>query len=279
MDLSIIIVNYKSQAKLRRCLESIATADLAGLHYEIIVIDNASGDDLRDLPERWPNLRLIVSPKNLGMGGGNNLGIAAATGEFILILNPDTLIQGRAIPMLLDYLKADPAVGLVGPKLLNPDGSLQLSCSRFPHFFTPLLRRTFLGDYFRKSRDRFMMTDFDHNSRRPVDWLMGSCLMFRKEQHRPDGSVFAPRFDERYFMYFEDTDLARQVWAAGLKVMYDPEAVVIHDHERESARHPWYIALFRDKMTWIHIGSWFKYFIKWGFPPERPANKRDGSDI
>jgi GT2 family glycosyltransferase len=161
-------------------------------------------------------------------------------------------------------LRAHPEAGLIGPKLLNSDGSLQLSCSRFPHFFTPVLRRTFLGDYFRASRDRFMMTDFDHNSLRAVDWLMGSCLMFRKSQVLADGTVFAPRFDERYFMYFEDIDLARQVWTAGRQVIYDPSATVIHDHVRESAKHPWYIALFSDKITWVHISSWFKYFIKWG---------------
>ena len=264
MDLSIIIVNYKSRLKLINCLESIYRADKAGLDYEIIVVDNASGDDLSGIKNRWPEISLISSPVNLGMGGGNNLGLAEAKAPYVFILNPDTAVHGNAPAALLDYLKNHPDVGLVGPKLLYPDGSLQLSCSRFPSFFMPILRRTFLGRYFKAARDSFTMNDFDHSFIRPVDWLMGSSLMFRKEIALPAGKIFKPRFDERYFMYFEDIDLAREFWTRGLKVVYNPEAVVIHDHQRQSAKHPWYLAIFVDKLAWRHIDSWLKYFAKWG---------------
>jgi len=262
MDLSIIIVNYKSRTKLINCLASLSQADFGGLSQEIIVVDNNSGDELGDLSA--PLIKLIQSPKNRGMGGGNNLGLEAASGEYIFILNPDTVITGRAIPILLDYLRMHPETGLIGPKLLNSDGSLQYSCSRFPSFFIPVLRRTFLGDYFKAIRDGFMMTTANHNQVQDVDWLMGSALMFKKKIALPGGGVFQPRFDERYFMYFEDIDLARQMVARGLKVVYNPEAFIIHDHQRESAKHPWYIALFKDKITWVHIASWLKYFMKWG---------------
>ena len=152
---------------------------------------------------------------------------------------------------------------MVGPKLLYPDGLLQSSCSRFPVFFMPILRRTFLGNYFKKIRDSFTMDDFDHNSIKEVDWLMGSCLLFRKEIILDSGKVFKPYFDERYFMYFEDIDLCRQIWANGFKVVYNPEAIFVHDHMRQSAKHPWYLAIFLDRLTWDHIGSWLKYFLKW----------------
>lgn len=264
MDLSLIILNYDSKAKLINCLESIRVADFSDLSYEIIVVDNHSHDDLSNLNQIYPTIKIINSPKNLGMGGGNNIGLAVSSGEFILILNPDTIIAKQTVRILLDYLRSNPEVGLVGPKISYPDGSLQTSCSRFPNFFIPILRRTFLGEYFKNVRDRFTMTDFDHQSIRSVDWLMGSCLMFKKKNILPSGEIFAPRFDERYFMYFEDTDLARQIWTKGLKVVYNPEATIIHDHGRLSAKYPWYIAIFLDKMTWIHIGSWLKYFIKWG---------------
>jgi GT2 family glycosyltransferase len=267
MDLSIIIVNYKSRAKLANCLESIAATEAGALSYEIIIVDNASGDNLEDIKVRWPKAKFIASFKNLGMGGGNNLGIEAARASVVLILNPDTLIRADALTVLFNYLKNNPAVGLVGPKLLNSDGSLQFSCSRFPRFFMPFLRRTSLGRCFKKESARFIMDDFDHNSVAPVDWLMGSCLMFRKEINLPDGRIFRPRFDERYFMYFEDTDLARQFWYNGLQVVYNPAAVVIHDHQRQSARYPWYLALFVDKLARWHISSWLKYFAKWGFKP------------
>jgi len=262
MDLSIIIVNYNNREKLINCLNSLQL--IVSLNYEIIVVDNASGDDLKDLAGKFPKIKLIMSPRNLGMGGGNNLGIAAAQGEYILILNPDTIIKDQAINILWRYLSNNLSVGLVGPKLLYPDNSLQSSCARFPTFFMPILRRTFLGNYFAGLRDSFTMNDFDHNSIKSVDWLMGSCLMFKKQLTLPAGQIFKPQFDERYFMYFEDIDLCRQLWTKGFRVVYNPEAVVIHDHQRDSAKNPWYIALFRDKITWIHIGSWFKYFIKWG---------------
>ena len=233
MDLSIVIVNYKSKHKLDACLKSIKSSDLGGYSYEIIVVENNSGDNLDYLKDLYPDLKLIVSPKNLGMGGGNNLGIKEAKGDYILIL--------------------------------NPDGSLQFSCSRFPSFFIPVLRRTFLGDYFKYIRERFTMSEINHNEIQPVDWLMGSCIMFKKRLLLADGHEYYPRFDERYFMYFEDTDLCKTIINNGYQVIYNPQAIVIHDHARESAKNPWYIALFKDKITWIHISSWLKYFLKWGF--------------
>lgn len=255
MDLSIIIVNYKSKVKTTRCLEAIFKSDFKGLKYEVIVVDNASGDNLDDLAQKHAELKLLYSSRNLGMGGGNNLGLKEAKGRLILILNPDTVVHPNAIRTLFDYLDSHPDVYIVGPKLLNPDGTLQPSCSRFPKVYTPVLRRTFLGDFFSSSRDKFMMTDFDHEEIREVDWLMGSCLLIRSDGWEG--------FDERFFMYFEDIDVCRRAWRFKKKVVYDPQAIVVHDHARESARHPWYIATFTDKMTQEHIKSWVKYFWKW----------------
>ncbi len=266
MDLSIIIVSYKDKDKLDNCLNSIQTAFWGDLKYEVIIVNNYPQEDLGSLKEKFVdiNIRLFTSSKNLGMGKGNNLGIKQSQGKFILILNPDTILKGRSIFDLLTYLKDNSQVGLIGPKLLYPDQSLQLSCARFPRFFTPLLRRTFLGRYFSKQNSNFMMADFDHQQIREVDWLMGSCLLFRKSYSLENNQVFSPCFDERYFMYFEDIDLARQFWTHNLSVVYNPKALVIHDHQRQSARYPWYVALFVDLMAWHHIISWFKYFIKWG---------------
>lgn len=262
MDLSIIIVNYKSKEKLENCLQSIYTSDLSFINYEVIVIENDSGDDLGDLKNKY-NFELIISERNLGMGEGNNLGIKKAKAKYVLVLNPDTVINAKAIKILFSRLSSEDDIGLIGPKLVYPDGSLQYSCSRFPSFFMPILRRTFLGDYFKKSRDAFMMHDFDHQHSSEVDWLMGSCLMFKKSWINEDGNLYQALFDKRYFMYFEDIDLCREIKRNGKQVIYEPSAVIIHDHARESAKHPWYIALFKDKITWIHISSWFKYFLKW----------------
>ncbi|HZJ41617.1 MAG TPA: glycosyltransferase family 2 protein [Patescibacteria group bacterium] len=265
MDLSIIIVNYKSKNKLKACLDSIKQDDLSDLKYEIILVENNSGDDLSDILPLDSDVKLILSKRNVGMGKGNNLGIKAASGEYLLVLNPDTILKRPTIKILLSYIKEHQGVGIVGPKLFYPDGSLQLSCAKFPSFFVPILRRTFLGEYFKETRDRFTMSEFDHNSIKEVDWLMGSCLLFKREIELEDGKKFHLLFDERYFMYFEDIDLAREFKKKGLKRVYLPEAVVIHNHSRDSAKHAWYIAVFKDKLTWVHIISWFKYFIKWGF--------------
>jgi GT2 family glycosyltransferase len=265
MELSFIIVNYRSRQKAEVCIDSIIKSAEGRLDYEIILVENASGEDLSALAARSPRIKLIVSEENRGMGGGNNIGLAAAAGEYAFILNPDTIIQGDAPVVLLDYLKSHPEAGIVGPKLLNTDGSLQYSCARFPGFFMPILRRTFLGKYFSRIRDRFQMLDFDHDSPRRVGWLMGSALMFRRKYILPAGECFQPRFDERYFMYFEDVDICRSSWKKGLAVVYLPEAVLIHDHARASARHPWYVAFFRDRLTRTHVCSWLKYTVKWGF--------------
>jgi len=263
MDLSIIIVNYKNKDKLLTCLTSIDQVKISKFNYEIILVENNSGEDLQSFIETDKNIKVIVSSKNLGMGGGNNLGIAAAKGEYILILNPDTFIKPGAVETLLDYLKNNSMVGVVGPKLLNSDGSLQSSCLRFPKFYTPILRRTFLGKYFSTKRDKFQMKDFDHRSISRVDWLMGSALLFKKEIKLKDGSTWSPRFDERYFMYFEDTDLCKTALSKGLDVVYNPEAILIHDHARQSARYPWYQAIFCDSLARYHVLSWLKYFWKW----------------
>lgn len=264
MDLSIIIVNYKSRKKIENCLASIYQSDLSLLKYEVIVVENASGDNLLDLQEKY-NFNLIISNINLGMGEGNNLGIKQSRADHILILNPDTIINAEAIKILFNRLKNEDDIGLIGPKLIYSDGKLQYSCARFPSFFVPILRRTFLGDYFKKVRDSFMMTDFDHKKSMQVDWLMGSCLMFKKSWPLSAETNYQVLFDKRYFMYFEDIDLCREIKKHGKKVIYEPQAVIIHDHARESAKNPWYYALLKDKITWVHIFSWFKYFKKWGF--------------
>lgn len=264
MDLSIIIVNYKNRTKLETCLDSIFKADNSGLDFEIILVENNSGEDLSSLLKLSDKIRYINSEKNLGMGGGNNLGIAAAKGEYVFVLNPDTIVKDNAIITLLNYLKNNPGVGIVGPKLLNPDGTLQYSCSRFPKVYMPILRRTFLGDFFAAKRESFQMKEFDHNSIKEVDWLMGSALMFKRQLVLNNGKIWETRFDELYFMYFEDIDLCRSVWEKGFKVIYNPEAILIHDHARQSAKYPWYQAIFLDRLAQRHIASWVKYFFKWG---------------
>lgn len=255
MDLSIIIVNYNSALKTLSLLESIFNADMTSINYEIIVVDNNSQENIASaLKQKYSEIIFISSFKNKGMGGGNNIGIDRARGDYYLILNPDTLVEKYTIKNLFSYIKENNKVAVVGPKLLNPDRTLQYSCARFPKFYTPIIRRTFLTKFLKKHINWFLMKDFDHGEIKEVDWLMGSCLMIRKSS--------TLKFDERYFMYFEDIDLCRAAWHNNFKVIYNPKAVLIHDHQRESAQGAWYLAFF-NKITREHIKSWLKYFYKW----------------
>jgi len=255
MDISIIIVNYKSKGKLVACLDSIERANFANLSYETIVVENNSGDDLSDLG--YSNLKIVVSPDNLGMGGGNNLGLKNSSGEFILISNPDIIFESDTILNLYEYFKADSSIGLIGPKLVNPDGSLQYSCVRFPKFYIPLLRRTAIGELFPARIDHYLMKQTDHDQIQVVDWLLGACFMVRRSE------IKEKLFDERYFMYFEDVDLCRQIKSRGQKVIYYPVVKVVHNHARQSAGLPWYQALFKDRIAREHLKSAFRYFNKW----------------
>lgn len=245
--ISAIIVNYKSAAKTAKCLQSFWSA--IGSHRgEAIIVDNCSGDNLDHLAS--DNVKIIYSQKNLGMGGGNNLGVHNAVGDYVLILNPDIILTPNSVVIMLEDFNS--GVGVMGPKLLNPDGSLQLSSFRFPKVFDPILRRTFLGKYFTKWRDNFSMSA---NHLITVDWLMGSCWLIARERYLG--------FDERFFMYFEDIDYCRLCQKNGLAVIYNPRAIAHHEHARESARYPWYLAPFLDRMARIHIISGIKYFRKW----------------
>ncbi len=261
MDISIIIVNYKSKGLTLACLRSIKEAAWSSLSHEVIVVDNNSNDYLGEiLAWQHPEVHFIAAPKNLGMGGGNNLGLAKAKGKYVVVMNPDTIAMPNVFRRLYDYMEANPKVGVVGPKQFNPDKTVQDSCYRWHSLLTPLYRRTFLGAWFgSKDLARFLMTDFDKTTIKDVDWLLGSFLFMRVSALRQVGF-----FDERFFMYFEDTDLCRRFWQKGFKVVYNPEAQIIHNHSRESAKTAWY-KFFTSRTTRTHVISWFKYLLKWKF--------------
>lgn len=266
MDLSIIILNYKSKGDALNCIKSIKESDLGVLKYEIIVVDNGSEDVIGDiLSWQYPEIIFIDNKANIGMGAGNNVGLRRATGRYLVIMNPDTLVFENSFQKLFEYLEKNRSAGVVGPKQLNPDKSVQNSCYRWPGVLTPFYRRTLLkkSRLARKELDRYLMADFDHNHEREVDWLLGSFLFCRRTALQAVGF-----FDERYFLYFEDTDLCREFREKKWEVIYYPKVSIIHNHRRQSAQIAWYKFL-TNKATRCHIISWIKYLKKWGFkrPP------------
>ncbi|MFH0779299.1 MAG: glycosyltransferase family 2 protein [Parcubacteria group bacterium] len=259
MELSIIILNYKSRGLVKNCLKSVLESEIDFPH-EIIVVDNNSDDGVENLlKENFPQVKLFKMEKNVGMGAGNNIGIKNASGRHILILNPDIFLFADTIKKIYHYVKDRSDVGLVGPRLLNPDRTLQHTCYAFHKFWTPLFRRTPLGrfSFAENELNRFLMTDWDHNTNRPVDWIQGSCVLIPKKVLDEVGL-----FDERFFMYFEDTDLCRRIINAGYKNIYLADSEAIHFHGRQSAEGGYFKFLF-NKLTRIHIISWIKYMVKW----------------
>jgi len=265
VDISIVILNYKSKGLTLNCIKSIKEADWTGLKYEIIVVDNNSEDYLREiLAWQYPEIKFIQNQKNLGMGAGNNVGIKHAQGKYIAIMNPDTLAFKDTFKILYDFMEANPEVGVVGPKQFNPDKTIQDSCFRWYNVLTPLYRRTPLGNFnfAKKDLDRFLMKDYNKDSDREVDWLLGSFLFCRAGALDQVGL-----FDQRFFLYFEDTDLCRRLWQKNWKVVYNPRAKIIHNHLRQSAQEPWY-KFFTSQVYRTHIISWLEYLRKWGIKNE-----------
>ncbi len=260
MDISIIIVNYKSKGLTLNCVKSIEEADFGALEHEVIVVDNASGDRLEEIL-RWqhPNVIFIQSEVNKGMGGGNNIGLRRARGKYLVVMNPDTIAFRDTFLRLHAFMEENPAIGIAGPKQFNPDQTVQDSAYRWHSLMMPVYRRTFLGrlPFGRKAVASFLMRDEGKELPRDVDWLLGSCLFMRARALKDVGF-----FDERFFLYFEDTDLCRRFWEKGWRVSYYPSAHIIHNHNRASAHNPWY-AFFLNSASRRHIGSWLRYLLKW----------------
>ncbi len=255
MKLAIVIVHYNTSGDLDRCLESLATYGPTCEH-QVVIVDNASQDaGLTAVQQRFPDHRWIFNTENSGYSRGVNLGLASVDADYYLILNPDIVVQPGAVDRLLGFADASPKAGIVGPQLLNDDGSLQESCRRFYTFGTLLLRRTFLGKLFPNSRtvDRHLMRDFDHQSPRAVDWVLGGCILVRREAIQRTGPM-----DERFFLYFEDVDWCYRMWQAGWEVLYSPDARFQHRHRRDSAKG----ALSRS--FWLHLASLISFYEKWG---------------
>ena len=243
VDLSVVIVSWNVCDLLRRCLASVLGAsqpaddDLAPMSdsepsIEIIVVDNASTDGSPEMVRaEFPQVRLIANPDNRGFTAGNNQGLVESTGRFLLLLNPDTEIVGAALSTMMAYMDAHPEVGALGPRLCYPDGSLQPSRRRFPTLATALVESTVVQEWWRDNPllRRYYMADTSDEAIQPVDWVVGACLLVRREVYDQVGGL-----DEGFFMYSEEMDWCKRIKNAGWKVVYLPTARVIH-HEGKSS--------------------------------------------
>jgi GT2 family glycosyltransferase len=226
MDLSHILVNYRLREPLLEVLASLPDA-ASGLHSETVVIDNSPGDGTAEaLAAKFPATRIITNAENVGYARAVNQGLRGTTGEFVLVMNPDCEVPPGAIRTLVDHLRSHPRAGIAGPRILNPDGTLEYSARAFPDPFTFLFNRySLLTRLFPQNpwSRRYLMTDWDHASVREVDWLSGACMVVRRAAIDEVGPM-----DEAFFMFNEDVDWCRRMKRAGWAVVYVPEATVVH---------------------------------------------------
>jgi N-acetylglucosaminyl-diphospho-decaprenol L-rhamnosyltransferase len=247
LNVSVIIVTYNSRRVVGQCLASLQQ-HLDGDAYEVIVVDNASPDGTADfVASSHPRTKLVRRPSNDGLSAAINDGVAASHGRFVMQLNPDVRVEGDVMAPLARYLDEHADVGVVAPKLLNDDGSLQLSCRAFPGYATALFNRYSVltqvlpGNRF--SRD-YLMSDFDHAERRDVDWVSGAALMFPRTVFDLVGG-----WDAGYFMFNEDVDFCHRVHDAGLRVVYEPAIAVYHSIGASKSASPRLI-IERHKSMW-----------------------------
>jgi N-acetylglucosaminyl-diphospho-decaprenol L-rhamnosyltransferase len=229
VDLTVVVISWNVRDLLRRCLQSI---DLKDGTVEVIVVDNASTDGSTTMVrDEFPGVRLVANQENRGFTAANNQGLELGTGRHLLLLNPDTEVVGDALSGMVGYMDAHPHVGALGPRLCFPDGRLQSSRRRFPTFWTALVESTVIQEWWRDNRilRRYYMQDTPDDVIQAVDWVVGACLLVRRETYRQVGGL-----DEGFFMYSEEMDWCRRIKMAGWQVVYLPTATVLH-HEGKSS--------------------------------------------
>jgi GT2 family glycosyltransferase len=253
MNVSIIVVNYNTRDSLKRCLRSI-DAFVPARDFEVIVVDNASNDGSSLMLKRlFPRIRLVENTTNEGFSRAVNRGIANSSGDLFLFLNPDVILTPGCVDALAEFLDKHPDAGICGPKLLNPDGSVQLSCRSFPTPFNVFFgRKSIWNKLFPQNRISrgFLLADLDYDEIQEVDWLAGACMMAKKNVVDSVGL-----FDERYFLFVEDTDFCYRVRKIGFKVYFVPQAVATH--ERGASMRYFFVL-----STYNHNLSMYRYFLK-----------------
>ena len=222
--LSIIIVSFNAAADLGRCLESLHAAP-PRVPHEIVIVDNASTDASVATARRWPGDRVIVNEKNAGFAAANNIGIRASTGEYLLLLNSDTLVPAGAIDRLLALLEQRPDAAVIGPRLVDGVGRAELSFGRTLGPFNELRQKL-------RSRRPALVESLTRRPHAP-DWVSGACLLVRRSDAEAVGLI-----DERFFMYCEDVDFCVAMRARGRAVLFTPDVEIVHLRGRSALSAP-----------------------------------------
>jgi GT2 family glycosyltransferase len=260
MQLSIVIINYNTYQLTCNCILSIKEK-LQGLRYEIILVDNASTEcDPQSFKEKFPDINLIVSTVNTGFTGGNNMGIAQAKGDYLLLLNSDTELINNAPKICYDYMQSHPEVGMTTAQLLYPDGRVQYNCRRFRTITWELLEVIPVYKLLSKKRREQLMLHhyFDHQSFANCDWVWGAFMMFPR---RIISELKCQKLSDDFFMYCEDVLWCWDFKQLGYQIHFLPQAKVMHVHKGSVSKDKW----LRVRTTSIrnHAAFMKKFYPGW----------------
>lgn len=260
--LSVIIVNWNTRDLLLQCLRGIYAADVTDprLDIEVIVVDNASTDDsVQAVRQQFSQIHIIENTENVGFARANNQAIARSHAPYILLLNSDTEVLPGALHRLTEYMKANPDVGAVGPKILNPDRTLQTSCFRFPTVareFWYLLHLDRIWPFV-----QYQMERWEQDRPRPVNVLLGACLLLRRDALDDAGLL-----DENFFMYSEEVDLCYRLHQKGWKLCWVPDAEIVHYGGQSTTKvaPEMFLQLYRSKVKYFykHYGRLYAWLYK-----------------
>ena len=223
MDLTVAIVSYNAKEELAACLESLwASTRLDS--FEVIVADNASTDGTVEmLVDRFPRVRILASPENLGFGRASNLCWHEAKSSLVLFLNSDTVVSDRALDRLVELARERPEAGAIGPRLLYPDGEIQMSFGAMPGIASEVLQKLWNAGYARGKGPLRSAVRRRYARERTVDWVSAACLLTRR-----DTLETVSGFDENFFLYSEDIDLCARIRATGARILFTPEVEIVH---------------------------------------------------
>lgn len=254
MDLSIVIVEYKDLGILAKVIRSIELANLE-IDTETLVVSNSGypESEQKSILADFKETEFLFNAKNVGFAKAVNQCIKEASGEFIMLLNPDAKLLDKKLISAIQFMKKNCSVGIIGPKIVDRHGSVQDSCRDFmvPKNWVSRNTRRFFG-----ISSGSVLEKKDYNLTQRVDWVSGACMLVRQAAVEQVGLM-----DERYFMYIEDMDWCRQFWAQGWEVWYLPDWVVEHNAGRGSTSH----FSIANRLMWVHLRSFCKYLLKWGF--------------
>lgn len=258
MDLSVLIVTYRSRGHIADCLASLPPA-LAGLESEVLVVDNASQDGTIELVgERFPSVRVRALDANVGFAGAINAGLADTTGRYVLWLNPDSRFVSGQVADVLRWMDAHPGVGIVGGRALDPSGTVQRSARSFPSYGAvlgarySLLTKLLPNNPFSR---RFLRTDSTYADIEPVDWVSGAFLLHTRELASRLGGP-----DAGFFMYFEDVDFCYRAWQAGREVYFHPGMTIEHQIGGSSRAQRARLLVIRHHSLWRWYSKHFPRF-------------------